>query len=132
MTPRVTEFRRLHESGCFVMPNPWDIGSARMLVGLGFPALATTSAVLAWSLGRRDNEISLEVLLAHLRAVSGSVDVPVNADFEHGFATQPARVAPNVAAAAATGTAGPPIEDSTGKATEPLYDFALPVDRIQA
>src|SRR5438132_6653773 len=114
------------------MPNPWDIGSARILVGLGFPALATTSAGLAWSLGRRDNEISLEVLLAHLRAVSGSVDVPVNADFEDGFATEPARVAANVAAAAATGIAGLSIEDSTGKATEPLYDFALSVDRIKA
>src|SRR5712691_13145094 len=74
MTPRVAEFRRLHEAGCFVMPNPWDIGSARILVGLGFPALATTSAGLAWSLGRRDNEISLEVSLAHLRAIAACVE----------------------------------------------------------
>ena len=130
--PRVTEFRRLHETGCFVMPNPWDIGSARILVGLGFPAVATTSAGLAWSLGRRDNEISLEVALAHLRAVAGCVDVPVNADFEDGFAKEPAGVAANVSAAAATGVAGLSIEDSTGKAADPLYDFTLAVERIRA
>jgi 2-methylisocitrate lyase-like PEP mutase family enzyme len=114
------------------MPNPWDIGSARMLVGLGFPAIATTSAGLAWSLGRRDNEISLEVALAHLRAVAGCVDVPVNADFEDGFAKEPAGVAANVSAAAATGVAGLSIEDSTGKAADPLYDFTLAVERIRA
>jgi 2-methylisocitrate lyase-like PEP mutase family enzyme len=129
---RVTEFRRLHETGCFVMPNPWDIGSARILVGLGFPAIATTSAGLAWSLGRRDNEISREVSLAHLRAVAGCVDVPVNADFEDGFANEPAGVAANVSAAAATGVAGLSIEDSTGRAAEPLYDFTLAVERITA
>jgi 2-methylisocitrate lyase-like PEP mutase family enzyme len=114
------------------MPNPWDIGSARMLVGLGFPAIATTSAGLAWSLGRRDHEISLEVALAHLRAVAGCVDVPVNVDFEDGFATDPAGVAANVTAAAATGVAGLSIEDSTGKAADPLYDFTLAVERIRA
>src|SRR2546430_12697237 len=125
MTPQVLGFRRLHESGCFVMPNPWDIGSARILVSLGFPAVATTSAGLAWSVGRRDNEISLEVSLAHLRAVAGCVDVPVNADFEDGFASEPVGVAANVSAAAATGIAGLSIEDSTGRAAEPLYDFGL-------
>jgi methylisocitrate lyase len=132
MTSHVAEFRRLHESGCFVMPNPWDIGSARMLVGLGFPAIATTSAGLAWSVGRRDNEISLEVSLAHFRAIAGCVDVPVNADFEDGFATEPDRVAANVAAAVATGVAGLSIEDSTGGRATPLYDFALAVDRVRA
>ncbi len=134
MTParRVTQFRRLHETGCFVMPNPWDIGSARILVSLGFPAIATTSAGLAWSLGRRDNEISLEVSLSHLRALAGCVDVPVNADFEDGFAKEPAGVAANVSAAAATGVAGLSIEDSTGRAAEPLYDFMLAVERITA
>src|SRR5437867_11062914 len=111
MGSTVHEFRRLHESGCFVMPNPWDIGSARLLVGLGFPAIASTSAGLAWSVGRRDNEISLEVSLAHLRAIAGCVEVPVNADFEDGFATEPDGVAANVAAAAATGIAGLSIED---------------------
>ena len=134
MTPasRVTVFRRLHETGCFVIPNPWDIGSARLLVGLGFPAIATTSAGLAWSLGRRDNEISLEVSLAHLRAIAGCVDVPLNADFEDGFAKEPAGVAANVSAAAATGVAGLSIEDSTGDAAEPLYDFTLAAERIKA
>jgi 2-methylisocitrate lyase-like PEP mutase family enzyme len=134
MTPasRVTVFRRLHETGCFVMPNPWDIGSARLLVGLGFPAIATTSAGLAWSLGRRDNEISLEVSLAHLRAIAGCVDVPLNADFEDGFAKEPAGVAANVSAAAATSVAGLSIEDSTGDAAKPLYDFTLAVERIKA
>lgn len=132
MTPQVGEFRRLHESGCFVMPNPWDIGSARMLVSLGFPAIASTSAGLAWSVGRRDNEISLEVSLAHLRTLAGGVDVPVNADFEDGFATAPEGVAANVASAATTGIAGLSIEDSTGNRAAPLYDFALAVDRVKA
>jgi 2-methylisocitrate lyase-like PEP mutase family enzyme len=132
MTPQVAKFHRLHERGCFVMPNPWDIGSARLLVGLGFPAIASTSAGLAWSVGRRDNEISLEVSLAHLRAIAGCVEVPVNADFEDGFATEPDGVAANVAAAAATGIAGLSIEDSTGNRDAPLYDFALAVDRIKA
>ena len=132
MTPQVTEFRRLHQSGCFVIPNPWDVGSARILVGLGFPALATTSAGLAWSVGRRDNEISLAVALAHLRAISGSVDVPVNADFEDGFATEPEAVAANVTAATSTGIAGVSIEDSTGDKAAPLYECALAVDRIRA
>jgi 2-methylisocitrate lyase-like PEP mutase family enzyme len=132
MNPRVTEFRRLHEAGCFVMPNPWDIGSARVLVGLGFPAIATTSAGVAWSLGRRDNEISLELSLAHLRTIAAAVNVPVNADFEDGFARDPIGVAANVWAAAETGIAGLSIEDSTGDETAPLYDFDLAVERIKA
>ena len=132
MTPQVAEYRRLHESGCFVMPNPWDIGSARLLVNLGFRAVATTSAGFAWSVGRRDTEISLEVALAHLRAISGSVDVPVNADFEDGFAKEPEAVAANVSAAAATGIAGLSIEDSTGSKQAPLYEFDLAVERIKA
>ena len=132
MTPQVVEFRRLHASGCFVMPNPWDIGSARILVGLGFPAVATTSAGMAWALGRRDNEISLEVALAHLRAIAGCVSVPVNADFEDGFAADPDGVAASVAAAAVTGIAGISIEDSTGEPAAPLYDFPLALDRIKA
>ena len=129
---RIAEFRRLHEAGCFVMPNPWDIGSARILVALGFPAIATTSAGMAWSLGRRDNEISLDIALAHLRAVAGCVEVPVNADFEDGFAPTADAVAANVAAAATTGVAGLSIEDSTGNKADPLYAFALAVDRIKA
>ena len=129
---RIAEFRRLHEAGCFVMPNPWDIGSARILVALGFPAIATTSAGMAWSLGRRDNEISLDIALAHLRAVAGCVEVPVNADFEDGFAPTADAVADHVAAAATTGVAGLSIEDSTGNKADPLYAFALAVDRVRA
>jgi 2-methylisocitrate lyase-like PEP mutase family enzyme len=132
MNPRVTEFRKLHEAGCFVMPNPWDIGSARVLVGLGFQAVATTSAGVAWSLGRRDNQISLELSLAHLRTMAAGVEVPVNADFEDGFARDPISVAANVWAAVETGIAGVSIEDSTGDPAEPLYDFNLAVERVKA
>jgi len=132
MNPQVPEFRRLHEAGCFVIPNPWDIGSARILVGLGFKAVATTSAGMAWSLGRRDNEISLEMSLAHLRTMTAAVEVPVNADFEDGFARDPINVAANVWAAAETGIAGVSIEDSTGDQAAPLYDFDLAVERIKA
>ena len=132
MNARVTEFRRLHEAGCFVMPNPWDIGSARVVIGLGFPAVATTSAGLAWSLGRRDNEISLELSLAHLRTMAAAIEVPVNADFEDGFARDPIGVAANVWAAAETGIAGLSIEDSTGDHAAPLYEFDLAVERIKA
>ena len=125
-------FRQLHQSGCFVIPNPWDLGSARLLVQLGFPALATTSSGFAWSLGRRDNGVSLGQALAHLRAIAHGVDVPVNGDFEGGFAVAPEQVAANVTAAAATGVAGLSIEDSTGEASSPLFDFQLSVDRIRA
>jgi 2-methylisocitrate lyase-like PEP mutase family enzyme len=132
MNRHVTEFRRLHQAGCFVMPNPWDIGSARVIVGLGFPAVATTSAGLSWSLGRRDNEISVELSLAHLRTIAAAVEVPVNADFEDGFARDPLGVAANVWAAVETGIAGVSIEDSTGDQAAPLYDFNLAVERIKA
>ena len=125
-----TAFRQLHEAGCFVMPNPWDVGSARLLAQLGFPALATTSSGLAWSLGRRDNQVSLEETLAHLRAISRGVSVPVNADFEGGFAITPDAVATNVAAAVTTGIAGLSLEDSTGDAANPLFDFTLAAERI--
>jgi 2-methylisocitrate lyase-like PEP mutase family enzyme len=129
---RCRTFRRLHESGCFVIPNPWDVGSARVLARLGFPALATTSSGFAWSVGRPDNHVSLEQALAHFRAIAGSVDVPVNGDFEGGFATEPDAVARHVAAATATGVAGLSIEDSTGDPSNPLFDFTLAVDRIRA
>ena len=129
---RTRTFRRLHESGCFVMPNPWDVGSARLLAGLGFPALASTSSGHAWSLGRPDNHVSLDESLAHLRALSGSVDVPINADFEGGFAIEPHAVAANVALAATTGVAGLSIEDSTGDSADPLFDFPLAVERVRA
>ena len=125
-------FRLLHTTGCFVMPNPWDLGSARLLVQLGFPALATTSSGFAWSMGRRDNHASLDETLAHLREISHGVDVPINADFEGGFAMTPDAVGANVAAAAATGVAGLSIEDSTGNAANPLIEFTLAVERIRA
>ena len=114
------------------MPNPWDPGSARLLAQLGFAAVATTSAGFAWSMGKSDNRTSLGEMLAHLRLIAQSVDIPVNADFEGGFAVEPDGVAANVALAAATGVAGLSIEDSTGDAANPLFDFALSVDRIRA
>lgn len=129
---RTTEFRRLHASGCFVMPNPWDVGSARALEQLGFPALATTSAGFAWSVGRADNHITLEQALEHLRLIAEAVDVPVNADFQGGFAVDPADVAANVKRAAETGVAGLSIEDSSGDDADPLFGFELAVDRVAA
>jgi len=129
---RAHAFHRLHEQGCFVIPNPWDAGSARTLAGLGFPALATTSSGFAWSQGRPDNGVTLEAALGHFRAVAAAVDVPVNADFEGGFAVAPDAVGANVRAAADTGIAGLSIEDSTGDPADPLFDFALAVERIQA
>jgi methylisocitrate lyase len=129
---RCLVFRRMHQSGCFVLPNPWDIGSARLLAGLGFQALATTSSGFAWSLGRADNRVSLDEALAHGRAIADSVALPVNADFEGGFAVEPAAVAANVLRATGTGVAGLSIEDSTGDPAVPLYDFALAVERIRA
>ncbi len=130
--PAAHAFRELHRSGCFVIPNPWDVGSARLLEQLGFRALATTSSGLAWSLGRADNHVSLDEVLSHLRALAGAVSIPVSADFEHGFADQPEAVAANVARAASTGIAGLSIEDSTGKADAPLFDPTLAVERIRA
>jgi 2-methylisocitrate lyase-like PEP mutase family enzyme len=132
MQDRTAVFRQLHESGCFVIPNPWDVGSAKMLVHLGFKALATTSSGFAWSVGRRDNHVSLGQALDHMRLLASSVDVPINADFEGGFAVEPEAVAKNVAAAAKTGVAGLSIEDSTGDEHAPLFDFALSVERMRA
>jgi 2-methylisocitrate lyase-like PEP mutase family enzyme len=129
---RVEAFRELHAGGCFVMPNPWDVGTAVALEQLGFKALATTSAGHAWSLGRADNGVGLEEALEHLRAIAGAVDLPVNADFEGGFADDPDEVGENVALAVATGIAGLSIEDSTGDRAEPLYPFELAVERIRA
>src|SRR3712207_2072438 len=111
---RVDAFRRLHAAGCFVMPNPWDVGSARVLEQMGFEALATTSAGLAWSLGCGDAQVTLESTLQHLQVVAQAVGVPVNADFRGGYAVAPEDVATNVKLAAATGIAGLSIEDSSG------------------
>jgi 2-methylisocitrate lyase-like PEP mutase family enzyme len=125
-------FRKLHDSGCFVIPNPWDVGSARALQGLGFKALASTSAGLAWSLGKPDNHITLDDVCDHLTALCAAVDVPVNADFENGFADGPEDVATNVARASKTGVAGLSIEDATGDKANPLYDRTLAIERIRA
>jgi methylisocitrate lyase len=125
-------FRQLHSSGCFVIPNPWDVGSARYLASLGFPALATTSSGFAWSRGYTDNSVTLEELLRHLEEMAAGVDVPVNADFEGGFAVEPAGVAANVRRAVATGVAGLSIEDSTGEVDAPLHEFGLAVERVRA
>lgn len=132
MSAKTERFRELHRSGCFVLPNPWDIGSARLLEQLGFPALATTSSGFAWTLGRADNHVSLDEALAHLRAMSSAVNVPLNADFEGGFAVEPEKVAANVTLATATGIAGISIEDSTVNGKEPLFTFDLSVERVKA
>ena len=125
-------FRQLHESGCFVLPNPWDAGSALALQHLGFKAIASTSAGFAWSIGKADNRITLEEVLQHLTALCGATDLPVNADFEGGFAHKAEKVGLNVARAVKTGVAGLSIEDSTGDAAKPLYEFSLAVERIKA
>jgi len=125
-------FRKMHESGCFVLPNPWDVGSAKALQHLGFKAIASTSAGFAWSIGKADNRVTLEDVLTHLTALCGAVDLPVNADFEGGFAHEAAKVAANVARAVKTGVAGLSIEDSTGDAAKPLYERALAIERIKA
>jgi len=125
-------FRRLHESGCFVIPNPWDVGSALYLERLGFKALATTSSGFAWSQGRPDGGISRDLALAHIASLVAATDVPVNADFENGFAADAAGVAESVTLAVQTGVAGLSIEDSSGAAANPLYDLRTAVDRIRA
>jgi 2-methylisocitrate lyase-like PEP mutase family enzyme len=125
-------FRRLHESGCFVIPNPWDVGSAVYLQSSGFKALATTSSGFAWSQGRPDGGIARDIALAHFASLVAATDVPVNADFENGFANDAAGVADNVALAVRTGVAGLSIEDSTGDAAKPLFDLSTAIDRIRA
>src|SRR6185503_1336485 len=125
-------FRRLHESGCFVLPNPWDAGSARYLQRLGFKALATTSAGCAWTNGTADGAAGLDATLANIRAIVSATDLPVNADFESGFAATPEGVAANVAACVATGVAGLSIEDSTGHADHPLHPLPVAVERLRA
>jgi 2-methylisocitrate lyase-like PEP mutase family enzyme len=125
-------FARLHQAGCFAIPNPWDAGSAFYLQSLGFKALATTSSGFAWTLARPDNRASREQVLTHLASMVAATDLPVNADFEGGFADDPAGVAESVRLAIATGVAGLSIEDSTGDAAHPLYDLPVAVERIRA
>jgi 2-methylisocitrate lyase-like PEP mutase family enzyme len=126
------DFRALHEQGCFVIPNPWDTGSARYLQGLGFKALATTSSGHAWSQGLSDGAQSRDVVLAHLRDIVAATDLPVNADFENGFGANPQAVAESVRLALDTGVAGLSIEDSTGDAANPLFETGVAVERLRA
>ncbi|MCE2968727.1 MAG: isocitrate lyase/phosphoenolpyruvate mutase family protein [Burkholderiales bacterium] len=125
-------FRQLHATGCFVLPNPWDAGSARYLEHIGFKALATTSSGFAWSQGRADGPVGLEPTLAHLRELAAATDLPLNADFQNGFAHDPAGVAENVRRALDTGIAGVSIEDATGDPARPLYDLDAAVARLRA
>ena len=125
-------FRKLHESGCFVLPNPFDVGSAKALAQMGFKALASTSAGFAWTIGKADNDVTLDEVCDHLVELCGAVDLPVNADFEGGFAHEAAQVGLNVARAAKTGVAGLSIEDSTGDAAKPLYERGHAIERIKA
>ena len=125
-------FRGLHQSGCFTLPNPWDVGSARYLQSMGFKALASTSAGFAWSIGKADNQVTRSDVLDHLTALCAATDLPVNADFEGGFADDPEGVAASVRLAVATGVAGLSIEDRCSDPTAPLYDDALALERIHA
>ena len=125
-------FQRLHESGCFVIPNPWDLGSARYLQSLGFKALATTSSGFAWSQAHPDGPISRDLALAHLHEIVAATDLPVNADFQNGFATDAPGVAESVRLAIETGVAGLSIEDSTSDPAKPLHDLGDAVERIRA
>jgi 2-methylisocitrate lyase-like PEP mutase family enzyme len=125
-------FRQLHETGCFVIPNPWDVGSALYLQSLGFKALATTSSGFAWTQGRADNAISRDMALVHLQDMVAATDLPVNADFENGFAMDAAGVGESVRLAVGTGVAGLSIEDSTGDAAKPLFDLDAAVERVRA
>ena len=133
-TARRAAFRRLHESGCFVIPNPWDVGTALMLKHLGFQALATTSSGLSFSRGLPDTDwaVPRDIALAHIAEIVRATDLPVNADFESGYAHDPAGVAENCRLCAKTGVAGLSIEDNTGNPAAPLYDFDQAVARIQA
>src|SRR4051812_17928468 len=125
-------FRKLQGTGCFVLPNPWDVGTARALQHLGFKAVASTSAGYAWTIGRADTRITVNDACEHLTALCKAVDLPVNADFEGGFANEPEKVAVNVARAVATGVAGLSIEDSTGDKANPLYERVFAIERIKA
>lgn len=125
-------FRKLHESGCFIIPNPFDVGSAKALQHLGFKALASTSAGFAWTIAKADNRVTVDDVCDHLTAISAAVDIPVNADFEDGFAHEADKVAINVARAVKTGIAGLSIEDYTGDSAKPLFERELAIDRIRA
>ncbi len=128
----VAKFRELHEAGCFVLPNPWDIGTAIYLQTLGFKALATTSAGFAFSRGMQDGAVPRDEILSHIREIAGATPLPVNADFLSGFADEPEQISANVKLCIATGVAGLSIEDNSGRSERPLYERALAIERIQA
>ena len=132
LTDKRNAFRKLHESGCFVIPNPWDVGSTRYLQHLGFKALASTSAGFAFALGMADGAVSRDMVLAHIAEIVAASDLPVNADFEGGFAHDPQGVAENVRLCVETGVAGLSIEDATGDAAKPLYELDQAVARMRA
>jgi len=126
-------FRELHQrASAFVIPNPWDVGSARLLAGLGFEALATTSAGYAFSIGKRDSKVGREAMIAHVATIAAATDLPVSADLENGFGDDPEYVAETIRMAAAAGASGGSIEDATGRAADPVYDEGLAVERIRA
>jgi len=128
-----TAFRALHEGkAAFIIPNPWDIGTARLLAHLGFDALATTSAGYAFSLGQRDNTVGREAMMTHVAAIASATDLPVSADLENGFGDDPQTVAETIRLAAAAGVAGGSIEDSTSHPENPIYEHALAVERVRA
>jgi 2-methylisocitrate lyase-like PEP mutase family enzyme len=133
-SPAVAAFRALHESGCFLLPNPWDVGSAKVLSGLGFRALASSSAGLAFSRGLPDSvtDLPLDAVLAHLAELVAATPLPVNADFQNGYADEPEDVAAHVILCLRTGVAGLSIEDATGDAAAPLYPLARAVERVRA
>src|SRR5215471_3362183 len=126
------KFRELHEAGCFVLPNPWDIGTAIYLERLGFKAVATTSAGFAFSRGKPDGGVPRDQMLAHIREIVKATSLPVNADFHAGYADEPEDVAANVRLCVETGVAGLSIEDSTGRSDRPLYEKKLAIERIRA
>jgi 2-methylisocitrate lyase-like PEP mutase family enzyme len=126
-------FRALHEqAGAFIIPNPWDVGTARLLAHLGFEALATTSAGYAFSVGQRDNTVGRDRMMAHVGAIASATDLPVSADLENGFGDDPETVAETIRRAAATGLVGGSIEDSTNRSDEPIYEHGLAVERVRA
>ena len=129
---RRQNFRQLHERGCFVLPNPWDIGSAKYLEHLGFKALATTSAGFAFSRGLADGAVGRDLMLAHIREMVEATELPVNADFENGYADDPDGVAENVRRCVETGVAGLSIEDNSGRGDKPLYEVGFAAERIRA
>ena len=128
----IAQFRALHESGCFVLPNPWDVGTAVYLQRLGFKALATTSAGFAFSCGKPDGGVTLDEMLSHIGEVVAATPLPVNADFLNGFADEPDDVAANVKLCIASGVAGLSIEDNSGNSAAPIYEESFAVDRIRA